>query len=232
MPTQSETDTTTNLLDAVDALTHPVLHPHVQDILDADTGKKVGTQRINVELPSLLTQLEEAIRADMGGSSKGAGDPAWRVLIDGDALYKFAQVTTQIQSWCQLLGIRPSRAPQNIAADLRAWYVEFMTKPAREGATEFHERKLWDWVTMIQGKLDPAREQDLPDRCPSCDAAEWWDPKTAERYPRPLVIRYRQSFDGSVVQRAKAQCRACGEQWGARELAYELEQRHQQAASA
>jgi hypothetical protein len=75
------------------------------------------------------------------------------------------------------------------------------------------------WAGYIRAKLDPERERELPDVCPACGAGEWW--RDGVRFLHPLVVRYRLGTE--LVGDARGLCRACEKSWGARELAFALE---------
>lgn len=201
----------TDLLDAVDALTLPDKSKVIQQ-------NKAGITCVSpVELPSLLEQLDEAIRSDLGSTARGASLAHERSILDADALFRFMVISSMIKDWCRIVGVIPDRTA---GENLRAWYVGMLSKHTDDAGTEFYVSKMRSWANLIRAKLDPARERELPDACPVCGASEWW--RDGSKYFHPLVVRYRPSGP-NMVQEARAVCRACAEVWGVRELAYALE---------
>ena len=201
------TPQTNRLLDAVDDLTKSSRTLVVQGY----TGSRV-------EHPSLLEQLENAIYATIGigGSGSLANE---RNVLDGDALYEFSKITTLVQSWAQTAGVA-YRHGARTSDLLRAWYVKHTESNPSEEVDGFHLKQLRKWAGMIRAKLDPPKQKDLPDACPVCLSSTFW--KEGQQYPRPLVIHYREGDD--LVNGAIGLCRACEQVWGARELAYAIEE--------
>lgn len=211
------------VLDAVDELTVPQKRNEMQDIIR--DGHVIGQQRVAVTLPPLLTQLSEAIRSSIGGTSSGASLKSESSILDADALYKFIQIDNLIRDWCRSMKLVPGKDP---AENLRAWYVATMTRPVNEEAEAWHIKKMTGWAGSIRAKLDPWREKDLPDQCPACGAKTWW--REGAEYFRPLVIRYKPE-GADLIQQARALCRACETVWQVRELAWALEQNDQEGVA-
>lgn len=205
------------LLDAVDDLTKPVVSKVIQD---GPIGSGLdGAKVVRVELPSLLDQLKDAIGGTVGiGGSKSLANE--RSMLDADALYRFALISSMIGEWTRMLGA--TITPDDPAKTLRAWYSKYEDKTAGAGE-RFYTAKMKAWKSQIEAKLNPARIRELPDACPVCGASDWWDPADKMRYLHPLIIKYRQT-DADMIQQAEALCRACEQVWGVRQLAYELEQ--------
>jgi hypothetical protein len=195
------------LLDAVDDLTK--LSRTL--VIQGDTGSRV-------EHPSLLEQLEAAIYATIGigGSGSLANE---RNMLDGDALYQMSKIRVTVQSWAQTVGVT-YRQQATTGELLRSWYVKHTASNPSPEVDGFHLMQLRKWAGMIRGKLDPPKQKDLPDACPVCLSSTFW--KEGQQYPRPLVIHYREGDD--LVSKAKGLCRACEAVWGARELAYAIEE--------
>lgn len=210
--------TDNRLLDAVDELTKPTRTKLIQD---GPHGELVeGRRTITVEQPSLLEQLDTAIRSSMGGASTSGASLAFeRGLLDAGALFAAIKINAAIKDWCRGLNVKTTNNP---TTDLRAWYAATLSHEFPPGAEEYRIRTMRGWVGQIRSLLDPPREKDLPDACPLCGATEWWDPKTSHKFLRPLVIRYRPGPD--MVQDAKGMCRACETVWNVRELAFLIEQ--------
>jgi hypothetical protein len=205
----------TDLLDAVDALTQPIKSKVVQE-------KGGITCTSPVELPSLLVQLDNAIRSSMGGSTSGASLAFEGAPLNTAALFEAIKITSQIEQWCRGVKVIATRKP---ADDLRAWYVATLARTEELEVETFHIKQLGTWAHTIESLLDPPRQKDLPDPCPACGATEWWDPKTKAKYYRPLIIRYRPEDEAN----ATALCRFCAQTWNARELAFAIEEAERHA---
>lgn len=203
------------LLNLVDQLTLSQRHPIPQTV----NGRT--TVHTTVTLP-LLVQLEDAIRSSMTAPSAGSGDPATRNVLDSDALYRFLLIKNQINEWCTLTGTTKRADP---AASLRAWYAS--TRAINGFDEDWHERVLLGWVISIRVILDPAKQMDLPDPCPSCHETTWADEDGLSR-SRPLLITYRADHPMGLLGGAMVTCRACGAEWRGltevRAVAWELEQ--------
>lgn len=160
----------TSQRDAVDALTKPVIETHILD------GRVIVS-----ELPPLLVQLEMVIRATMGRDAGSKVSTAFeRNVLDSDALYEFMLIAERYRSWCRMAGFQPKREPVD---DLLAW-----NDAVPEAAPFFIEALVRDAHT-IRGKLEPSKQIEIDEPCPSCGALTWWDGEGAER-PRPLVVTY------------------------------------------
>lgn len=205
--------TDNELLDAVDALTKPRTSKVVQQ---NDAGITCTSP---VELPPLLEQLEASIRSSMGKGTSGASLAFEAAPLNTAALFEAMKITNQIEQWCRQVNVKATRQP---ASDLRAWYVATLTT---DEAREFEAKQLRKWARTIESLLDPPREKDLPDACPSCGAKSWW--RDGAEYYRPLIVRYRPA---DPVGTAMATCRSCEQVWNARELAYQLEQEERHTA--
>lgn len=198
------------LLTAVEQLTKPIRSKVMQ-------GEAISV----VELPPLLVQLDQAIRSSMGGTASGASLAFEGAPLNTAALFKAMKISAQVTDWCHALKIVPAR---NTRADLLTWYAAYTQSTPDPTVERYRTKVLRGWAASIEEMLNPPRERELPDACPTCDATEWWDMRTGGKYPRPLVIRYRPG-DDDLVGDAKGFCRACEAAWGARQLAFELEEK-------
>lgn len=207
-----------HLMDAVDALTKPMRSKVIQDP-PPGTGWELS-HTVTVELPPLLTQLEEAIRGTIGigGSGSLANE---RNMLDGDALYRFMKINTVIREWAFIVGAKVDK--RDPVATLRAWYVLFQENRNLPEVERFYARQLTSWASQIDAKLNPPRIWDLPYACPACGNDTWWSKGTGEEYPRPLVIEWRET-GASLVEDARALCRSCGQVWSVRELKFQIEE--------
>jgi hypothetical protein len=200
----------TELLDAVDELTKPgVLHHTIQD----------SRFTCVVYDTPLLDRLENEIRFSL--SREGSKSlPNQRVPINSGALMLFMQISSQITDWAH--GVKATVYKGDPTRTLRAWYVAWTQTTREPEVVNARARILGNWAAAIRREIEPPRQKDLPDPCPTCGASEWW--RDGERYPRPLVVESPRNPDKSLVDESTAHCRACDKRWGARELAYELEQ--------
>jgi hypothetical protein len=214
------------LLLAVEALTKPQRTKVLQDTTEVPWAPGTTTKLATVELPSLLEQLQESINATIGigGSGSLANE---RNMLNNDALHRFMQITSLIGDWARLAGAPQQRGTPPGTA-LRAWYAKYSQTMPTLDAERFYIRQMTAWAQQIAAMYEPPKTPDLPDPCPLCGATDWFDPKDGQKYPRPLILSYRPGPD--LVDSAKGMCRACGEVWGARELAYAIEEVQRDAA--
>jgi len=205
----------TELLDAVDELTKPVVL-HFPQI--GDDGKWLRAH--TTELPSLFRQLEAAIHSSMSGRA-GGGDPATRAVLNSDALFEFARIRSTVGDWCRIEKIHVTR---DVASDLRRWYV---ARLSRETDDAFYVRELVKWAGIIRYRLEPAKVVPLTAACVVCAAVQWVDGDGVS-HPYPLVVEYME-HDPDILSSAKALCRSCERVWKGsrelRELRYEIDER-------
>jgi hypothetical protein len=201
----------TELLDAVDALTKPgVLHHTIQDS---------RFTCVVFDTP-LLDRLENEIRFSL--SREGSKSlPNQRVPINSGALHLFMRISSQITDWAH--DAKATVHKGDPGRTLRAWYVAWTQTEREAGSIAGRVRLLTGWEVSIRREIEPPRQKDLPDPCPTCGASEWW--RDGERYPRPLVVESPRNPEVNLIDESTAHCRACDKRWGARELAYELEQK-------
>lgn len=195
------------MAEAVEALTKPQTVKIMQ-------GDMVTT----AEAPALLVQLDNAIRASLGGSAAGASTAFEGSIVNSAALMKLAQISEQIAYWCRKAHARIVRG--DTIGNLTRWHESTF---GADLDPIFHVTKLREWAATINSLLDPPSMMDLPDSCPAddCGADRWWKNRE-EGGLRPLVVYFRR---GEPVDNGVAECRACGRKWGVRELAYALEHR-------
>ena len=203
-----------DLLRAVDELTLEVREP-VTRVINGTTR----TERVTH--PPLLVQLEEAIHGSMrSGSGASSNLPGTAIPLDGDALYQFTIISSQITDWCRIAGADRHRHPVD---GLRAWHATTLTDRDVDRTVEVGILRAWAGV--IRAKLTPRRTLDLPDPCPECRAEEWSD-DDGNAGLRPLIITYTEGAE-DLLSTVVTRCRACGMQTtgsnGARELAWALE---------
>jgi hypothetical protein len=198
------------LLEAVDELTErAVLH---QTVAESRFTCVVFDQ-------SLLERLESEIRFSL--SREGAKSlPNQRVPINSGALMLFMRISSQITDWAH--GVKAAVYKGDPARTLRAWFVAWSQGNREVGEVAARVKLLHGWAASIRRELDPPRQRELPDPCPACGAHEYW--RDGERLPKPLVVEIPRNPEQSLIDESSAACRACDKRWGARELAYELEQ--------
>ena len=174
-----------------------------------------------VELPSLLDQLDAAIRGSIVGIG-GAGSLAnERNMLDSDALYKAMTINSVVKDWARMAGVKPVYGA-TVTEILRRWHVAYIGKPTEHTADRFYVKQLTGWAEQITGMFNPPRIRELDDPCPKCHAAEWVNATDGLTYLRPLQVQFYPDMP-DLVGNAKGICRACAKTWSARELAFEIE---------
>lgn len=247
----SEPDTRADLLAAVDALTvgtrTKVIH-HSDDGVALCTDGCPATAHTHtsvVEHDSLLAQLEAAILGEMSTLNGSASSLAHtRGVLDSTALYLCTRIASQIADWARMAGAPHRGAP---AETLRAWYVVWAAGEQEPGADRAKASMLNGWAGQIASTLDPEETIQRKEPCPNPECvqgvdpltgrATWWDRNSREQRLFPLILTYRPGatdpddaqgeLSPSVqasIEAATARCRACGTEWTARALAWELEQ--------
>lgn len=201
---------TNELAEAVDALTKPItLHQTI-------TNSRFTC--VVLDTP-LLDRLQHEIRFSL--SREGSKTlPNQRIPVNSGALMLFMRISSQITDWAH--GARSAVRKGDPARTLRAWFVTWTQTTREPGEYVARVKLLNGWETAIRRELEPPRQKDLPQPCPKCAAVEWW--RDGERYPRPLVVESPRNPNKNLIDESTAHCRACGATWGARELAYTLEQ--------
>lgn len=217
------------LLDAVDDLTFVTYTKVTQDIMQTvmrdgrpvtdDNGNPIreakGKQRVTLTAAPLLHQLEEAIASTIGAGAGRAMTAKFALsVLDSGALHQFTIIDTQIRDWCRMIGVTPTRHP---AENLRAWYAATLSRRMEPAQVDFYTGVLTGWAGLIRAKLNPPRTMELTAPCPECGATEYTD-EDGDVGPFPVKIEY---WDGdvSILERARATCRACDATWkGARQL--------------
>lgn len=204
-----------DLRDAVDALTQPE-HVRVVQVIDGTTY----TRRLPQD--PLLLQLENAIHGTMrSGSGASSNLPGETIPLDGDALYRFTTISTQITDWCRIAGLPK---PSHPVGGLRAWHAATL---ATLPDPSWHVITLRGWASLIRGALNPRRRRDLPDPCTECSATSWAD-EDGNSGLRPLVVSW-QPDAADVLATAAVSCRACRAEWrgitAVRAVAWALEHR-------
>ena len=198
----------------VDDLTLPVMVKVTQDI-----NGTTYTRRLPQD--PLLTQLAAAVHGSMrSGSGASSNLPGTAIPLDGDALYQFTIISSQITDWCRIAGADRHRHPVD---GLRAWHAATLTDRDIDRSVEVGILRAWAGV--IRGRLNPPRTLELTLPCPECDATRWAD-DDGDAGPHPLIVTYRPD-DQDVFRTARARCRACGFEWvgitALRSLAFDLE---------
>ena len=206
----------TDLLDAVWALTKPT---HRKVIVDNPAGP-LPTRVVVVTDESLLDQIDSAIRSNMGGNTPGGSDPRTRSILNLGAFNVVQGIADKVHGWARIAGSVIDK--ESLSKTLEAWHVKFMAHPW-DINDAVHTKILLGWARQIEATLAPPKELDFEQACPSCGSDCWWSNAEQASFPRPLIVYY-QPADSGVVMDAKGMCRACKKVWGARELAYELEQ--------
>lgn len=184
----------TELLDAVDDLTlpKPVKVP-------TDDGYTWATE------DALLVQLREAVSSSLNSGSGAGGSPSTRNVLDGDALYKAAIITSQIGDWCRIAGAEVTR---DAVVDLRAWHARFISLDQPE---EFYLGQMRGWSRDIRAMVNPPKVVEITAACPVCGEGSYVN-DMGERITNPLVLTYRPDSD-HMWKNSRVICRACEAVW-------------------
>jgi hypothetical protein len=203
------------LLLAVEALTKPVKRKVIQETEEG------GSRVVAVVLPCLLEQIEASIYGSVVNNGGGGSSPAQeRNVLDGDALFMFAKMSSAIGDWCRMAGVRATRVP---ADDIAAWFAGRTSKGIE--SDRWYERELASWRKQIETRLDPVRRMEITEPCPMCGALEYSDEEGAT-FRFPVIVEWRESI-GQTLDRATGMCRACDVVWegefALRNLRWELD---------
>lgn len=193
----------TELNDAVDELTLP---KPVK--VTTDTGYTWATE------DPLLVQLQEAVSSSLRSGSGSGGSPWTRNVLDSDALYRAAVITSTIGDWCRMSGVKPTRDP---VKDLRAWHVAQL---AVNTAGDFYVVQMQKWAAEIRAMTNPPKVVEITAACPVCGQGEYTN-DMGENVRNPLVLTYRPD-SGNLNHSAKVMCRACSAVWNGGEAMAEL----------
>lgn len=193
----------TELLDAVDDLTLP---RNVK--VPTDDGHTWATE------DALLVQLQESVSSSLNSGSGAGGSPSTRNVLDGDALYKAAVITSQIGDWCRMAGATVTR---DAVTDLRAWHAAFLS---RDDPDEFYIRQMRAWAAQIRAMVNPPKTLEITAPCPVCGQGEYVN-GMGERITNPLALTYRPD-DDNLWRGAKVICRACAAVWAGGDAMEEL----------
>lgn len=193
----------TELLDAVDDLTLP---RNVK--VPTDDGHTWATE------DALLVQLQESVSSSLNSGSGAGGSPSTRNVLDGDALYKAAVITSQIGDWCRMAGATVTR---DAVTDLRAWHAAFLSK---DDPDEFYIRQMRAWAAQIRAMVNPPKMLEITAACPVCGQGEYVN-DMGERITNPLALTYRPDAE-NLWRGAKVICRACAAVWAGGDAMEEL----------
>lgn len=194
----------TELLEAVDALTLPVVS-RITQAAEADGVETITVATVTHD--ALLAQLEAAISSTMGGGGGRTMTEKWALnVLDSDALYQFTLIGNTVREWCRMAGLPKPDGP---VQGLRAWYVTRLAINDRDDT--WHVNVLTGWANAIRGKLNPAKTIELTFACPACGADTWTDSDGAT-YKHPLRMSY-QPQDPDILNTARALCKACANVW-------------------
>lgn len=166
-----------------------------------------------VELPSLLEQLQRAVRSSMrdatgisgggGGSMRGAATGS---LLDSRAFDEVMYIRRTLAGWRGRCGLGHSEA---LSEALCEW-AEAAIRLDAWGEGEWAE--LESWAAKIPRILAPPRRIELAGACVIC-GAESFPGSSGEMLPHPIVVEYPR--DMADLDEAHAFCRVpgCGWEW-------------------
>lgn len=233
--------TSPELIQAVDRLCKPRRHTEVQWVFGiqhtltlplweggpwTDTPREValGRKRTTINEPSKLHQLETHIASSLGGNSGGATLANERLVFNAAILEVWQVMTSTLRQWRRADLNYPTVTPnaEQFEAALREYLRVALYIGMHEDVFAMRAATINSWCRQIYTTLDPPREAVLPNTaCPECGETDYW--KDGALYPHPLVFRYRLGTR-HVVDAATGHCRACGTDWTARALAWDLEE--------
>ncbi|MET0716395.1 MAG: hypothetical protein ABWY57_15930 [Mycetocola sp.] len=200
----------TDLLEAVDALTQPVIEHIAQK---SDTGKWLKAH--TVTRPPLLQQMADAVTPSSNRTAGSAASADTRTPIDLGALFEYRKMAAQIGDWCRIVNIPPTR---DAVTDLRRWYTARLA--IADGEDRFYIRALTAWGNTIRNYLEPP-ESFVPEYgCPVCGATTWGDMINGGG-PWPIEVKYRVDEQG-ITSDEVALCRPCRAVWEGHDAIVEL----------
>jgi hypothetical protein len=210
------TDRENPLLDLVDALTLPIREHHIQMHDYGVYLEPVYMKTHTTEHPPLLAQLAAAVNPSSNTAAGSASLKSNRNLIDSDALYRYALMTSAIGDWCRMWKVTPTRVPADdgnarAMADLRQWYIAY-TRGCDD--PQWYIKELGRWVSLIRNLVEPTMVRiPVRVRCPICQAITFTT-EDGEQSTFPIVMEYRKPKDGESI-RPTATCRNtdCGAVW-------------------
>jgi hypothetical protein len=201
----------TDLQDAVNELTQPIIE-HMAQI--GDDGKWIRTH--TVEHPPLLHQLENAVNPSKNGGPGTPATPATRSILNFEALFLFAKISSEIKSWClrrKLTGRLADRVE-----DLQAWADNVSADAEFDGS--WYTRELHRWAALIRDTLNPGESFEAKIKCPICGATSWGDAINGGG-SWSVAVSYRLD-DRERMTDERAMCRACSTVWTGHEAVMEL----------
>ena len=193
---------TSDLLDAVDALTKPTR----SKVIQGDTVTVVNHD-------PLLRQLEDAVTSAIGNG--GGGGSATGSVINDAALQQLLIIKSQIGDWCRLVDAKHDRG--DTVLSLRRWYVQFAGQNAE---VSFYLNTLRTWAAMITDLLDPPKTVPLAGACPVCKAVNWSGPDDTQR-ASPVAVLYDHADPYRSV-RAVCRVESCDAEWVGADAVEEL----------
>lgn len=219
------------LVRAVDRLCKPRRHTYIQPVMgrwaellehnldepDADLVQ-IGHTRKTVTEPSLLVQLQNHVAASLGGSG-GSTLASQRMIFNTNILGIWIDMSSTLRTW-RASDLNYNGFTRNAAefeASLREYARVLLYVGAEESLFDGRAAIINAWCTQIYAALNPQHERVLIDtQCPECQAWDYW--AEGEQFRHPLVVRYF----ADQVEKATAICRACGTEWPADGLAFDL----------
>jgi hypothetical protein len=211
----------TDLQDAVDALAEPIVEHIAQT---GDDGKWLRAH--SVEHPPLLRQLADAVNPSKNSGPGTPATPATRSILNFEAMFLHAKISSEIKSWCLIRHLKPVR-PADRIADLKAWGEDAAADPELDGT--FYVRRLWSWVHQIRNTLNPGESFEAKVKCPICGATSWGDAINGGGL-WSIAVMYRLD-DRDQMQDERALCRSCNTLWQGHDAVMELaEEAHESRA--
>jgi hypothetical protein len=215
-----ESPVTDLLVEAVEALTAPVIENIAQK---DDDGNWVRTH-VAVHAP-LLRQLADAVNPSKNSGAGTPATPATRSLLNFEAMFLLAKISSQIRDWCRIAKVNVTRPPHvDILADLDAWCAL-----VGRDDTDWYVRQLRLWAGQIRDTLNPGESFEAHIVCPVCGATSWGDVINGGS-SWSIQVMYRLD-DTEKVTNERALCRACNTLWQGHDAVKELSDEAKEATA-
>lgn len=182
---------------------HRLCRPHTTSV-ETDDGYKIAT------LPSLISQLREAI-SPSGGAGNGGSPTKQRLPLDAHALDVYREIEATARKLLAAKTHRPVRPgpPEAVIISYQAAVQAFGEREIQE-AVQFTTK----WVGLIEGIMNPVKaRRPLQQPCPQCEAL--WDGAEDRKYALTVWC------DGPTTS-WDAYCAACEAVWFGDEITYLL----------
>lgn len=185
-----------------------------------------GSKTVEVEHPSLISQLRRAVSSSMAKTANSV-PASERNILDADAIDKLDQIDKTARGLFQSVSsAKPFPTPEQ---NLRQWFIGYANL-IRAGKVSHENIKtraasIHLLVRMIDDKLNPPTSIEITSPCPRCERL--WVRSDDASFSRAITVQSRVAVYGSL-DNATATCRGCGATWihgqGMRQLRWEIDE--------